>query len=89
MATRSLILNLTKENWQNELQDEEISDEAKKILKLALEVKLGGKGKMPAITEEVFNSIITQDVFFVTIGRLKFLLSFSGRSGTLNLVREY
>ncbi len=67
---KSLILHLTKENWQQELQDANISDLAKEKLRSALNVKLNGMGKMPSITEGQFNKIVKQEVFFVKVGNV-------------------
>ncbi len=83
----SSALNLSEENWQQELQASYISDLAKGKLKIAIEASLGGDKRMrPKITSAQFDTIITRDVFFLKIGRRSFVPDF--REGRLDLTRE-
>ena len=84
----SKILNLSKDNWEKEIRDSDLSETTKQLLIRAVQARVSDQ-KYPYVSEEGFNAIIGQ-VYFIRLGPIGLILEKSKRGGqpTLSLRRE-
>jgi hypothetical protein len=76
----SKILELTENSWEEEIKSSELPERTRELLAKAVRAKTTGNYPWPQVSEEEFNDIIGNHVFFIRLGTRGLILDRKGRS---------
>ena len=75
---QATILVLREDDWENELSSIGFSERTRELLAKALNAHIADDHNYPRISEEEFNNMIGEEVYFIRLGDTPLLLDIKG-----------
>ena len=84
----SKILELTEKGWKTEIQTSDLPERTKNLITEAIKAKTSKKHHYPKVSDNEFNNIVDNQVFFIRLGNKALILDKKGKGNRLLFLQE-